>query len=81
MGKEHLLEPNALIMRMLNKRVVFNLIFYGPPGIGKSTLVRVLATDLNFTYSYFNPVINSKQDLLQIVNQAKLTKPYLVIID
>lgn len=80
-GQTHLLEKDGLILKMIEKKQCFSLIFYGPPGIGKTSLAISIANDLKIPYSIFNPAINSKEELIKIINLAKLSNDYLIIID
>ncbi len=80
-GQKYLLDEIGIIRRMVNHRQVFNLIFYGPPGVGKSSLAKVLAQDLKVPFAFFNPVVDSKKQLMQIIEQALDLNNFIIIID
>lgn len=80
-GQKYLLDEIGIIRRMVNHHQVFNLIFYGPPGVGKSSLAKVLAQDLKVAFAFFNPVVDSKKQLMQIIEQALDLNNFIIIID
>lgn len=81
-GQEHLLNnKNGIIFRMLKYNFITSLIFYGPPGIGKTSLALVLAKDLNVNYAIFNCALDKKSDLENIINNAKKYDKYIIILE
>lgn len=80
-GQSHLLEKDGIIDRMIQCHMLFSLILYGPPGIGKSSLAICLANSLKVPYAVFNATIDDKEKLLSIIKTAKMSQEYIVIIE
>ncbi len=80
-GQTKLLDELGLLTRMVQTKKIFSLIFYGNPGIGKTTLACALANDLNIPHSIFNASIDNKSKLMNIINSAKLSTEYIIIIE
>ena len=80
-GQEHLVGKNEIIYNLVKNNKVFSMILYGPPGTGKTTIANVIVNELNIKYRMFNAVINNKKDLDIIIEEAKLYKGLVLIVD
>ena len=80
-GQKHLVSENGIIRKLINENHLFSLIFFGPPGIGKTTLATVIANELNKPYRLFNAVTGNKKDLDAIFFEAKMQGSLILIVD
>lgn len=80
-GQKHLLSDNSLITKMIKNKKIYSLIFYGPPGIGKTTMALAICNDLKIPYAIFECGIDSKQKLLQLIDLAKHSDDYVIICE
>lgn len=71
LGQEHFLGPGKLLRRMLEADRVSSLIFYGPPGCGKTTLAMVVANRTNASFHYLSAPAASVKDIREIIAVAK----------
>ncbi|MFA5111551.1 MAG: replication-associated recombination protein A [Desulfobaccales bacterium] len=71
-GQEHLVGPGRLLWRSLKAgRLFSSMIFWGPPGSGKTTLARVMAAMLNCHFASLSAVMSGVADLRKVVEEAK----------
>lgn len=66
-GQRHLLGPNALLRRFIEKGTDANLVFYGPSGTGKTTIANIIATHTHRTLYKLNATTASLQDIKDIM--------------
>ena len=70
-GQDHLLGPDGAITRMVETRSLGSLVFWGPPGTGKTTVARLLATATDLHFQQISAVFSGVADLKKVFDQAK----------
>ena len=80
-GQKHLLGENKILRNLINNEYISSMIFFGKPGIGKTTIAEAIVKTLNLKYRMLNAVINNKKDFDVIVEEAKMYNGLVVIMD
>lgn len=80
-GQAHLLGPDSFLRKSVEKKTPFSLIFFGPPGTGKTTIAEAYAKSLGAHFVSLNAVTATKKDLEIAVGEAKIWRPCLLIMD
>ncbi len=70
-GQKHFLGPDKLLKRMLEADKLSSLIFYGPPGVGKTSLAMVIANYTKAKFHYLSAPAASVSDIRQIIAAAR----------
>ncbi len=70
-GQRHFIGPNQLLTRMLEADKLSSLIFYGPPGVGKTSLAMVIANYTKAQFLYLSAPAATVKDIRQIIADAK----------
>jgi putative ATPase len=70
-GQDHLLGPDGALTRMLETRSLGSLIFWGPPGTGKTTVARLLADATELTFEQLSAVFSGVADLKKAFEAAR----------
>ncbi len=66
-GQKHLLSKDSVFRKVLNKNHVPNMIFYGPPGIGKTTVANIIANNANMSLYKLNGTQASTEDIKKVI--------------
>ena len=80
-GQKHLLGEDSFLKRSVDKKTPFSLIFFGPPGTGKTTMAEAYARELKLHSVTLNAVTCNKKDLEMAVEEAKIWRPTILIMD
>ncbi|PLX86726.1 MAG: AAA family ATPase [Desulfuromonas sp.] len=70
-GQQHLLGPGKLLRQLIESDQFSSVIFWGPPGTGKTSLGRVIANSTSRHFVFFSAVLQGVKDIRQIVTEAR----------
>lgn len=70
-GQRHFLGPGKLLTRMLQADRLSSLIFYGPPGVGKTSLATVIAHHTKAKFNYISAPAAGVKDIREIITEAR----------
>lgn len=80
-GQTHLVGKNKILNNLVKNNKIFNMIFYGKSGIGKTTIALALMNELNSNYRLLNATINSKKDFEVVFEESKMYDDLVLIVD
>ena len=70
-GQEHLTGAGTLLRHAILEDRLFSMIFWGPPGSGKTTLARILAGETKANFVSFSAVLSGVKEIRQVIDDAK----------
>ncbi|MHC4192927.1 MAG: replication-associated recombination protein A [Planctomycetota bacterium] len=71
LGQKHFIGPDKLLTRMLEAAKLTSLIFYGPPGVGKTSLAMVIANYTKAKFHYLSAPAASVRDIRTVMTAAR----------
>lgn len=84
-GQKHILSPDKLLYKAIKNGQIFSMIFWGPPGVGKTTLARIIANELKSEFLEFSATNTSISEVKKIVEgmqkPGQLLSAPIVFID
>ena len=80
-GQSHLIGANKILSNMVKNKKIFSMILYGPPGTGKTSIANAIVNDLECNARFLNATLNNKQDLSNVIEEAKMMDGIVLIMD
>ena len=70
-GQQHLLGPGKLLRQLIEKDQISSMIFWGPPGVGKTTLARIIAKLTRADFIEFSAVTSGIKEVRSVMDRAE----------
>lgn len=73
-GQEHLLGQGKMLRQIIEKDQISSMIFWGPPGVGKTTLASIIAGKTKAEFINFSAVTSGIKEIKDVMSQAELSR-------
>ena len=84
-GQQHLIGEGKILRRFIEEDKISSMIFWGPPGVGKTTLASIIANRTNSTFINFSAVTSGIKEIKTVMTQAetarKMGQKTIVFVD
>lgn len=80
-GQSHLIGKDKIISNMVKNKKIFSMILYGSPGTGKTSIANAIVHDLKCNARFLNATLNNKQDLMAVIEEAKMLDGMVLVMD
>ncbi len=73
-GQEHLLGPGKVLRQLIERDQISSMIFWGPPGVGKTTLASIIAGKTKSEFINFSAVTSGIKEIREVMNRAEQSR-------
>ncbi len=80
-GQEHLVGKNSVLRRSIEQGKIPSMIFWGPPGTGKTTLANIIANTLELPFFQLSAISAGVKDIREIIEKARSQAGAILFID
>ena len=70
-GQKHILSENKTLRKMIDKDKITSMVFFGPPGVGKSTVASIIAKKTESEYIKLNAVLSNVSEIREAIKKAE----------
>jgi len=73
-GQKHLVGPNAVLRNAISNKNIPSMIFWGPPGVGKTTLAFIISNSLNRPFFSLSAINSGVKDIREVIDKAQAVR-------
>lgn len=73
-GQKHLVGEGAVLRKMIDSGNLSSIILWGPPGVGKTTLAKIIANSLNRPFYILSAINSGVKDVREVIDKARNTR-------
>ncbi len=80
-GQEHLVGSGKVLEQMIQNKKAHSILFWGPPGVGKTTLAQIIAKSLDMPFFTLSAIDSGVKEVRAVIEQARMAGHALLFID
>lgn len=80
-GQQHLVGEGKVLAQMIAQRTAHSIIFWGPPGVGKTTLAQIIANSLDLPFYTLSAIDSGVKEVRAVIERARMDGKALLFID
>src|SRR5690606_6046314 len=80
-GQQHLIGPGSVLRNAVANKTLGSIIFWGPPGTGKTTLAHIIASELSLSFFALSAVDAGVKEVRAIIDKARTLPGSILFID
>lgn len=80
-GQQHLVGPGKVLRRMVEQQQLHSMIFWGPPGVGKTTLAQIMAQSMERPFFALSAISAGVKDIREVIELSRKAGNAVVFID
>lgn len=80
-GQEHLVGEGAILRKAINSSMIPSMIFWGPPGVGKTTLANIIANQVKSPFHTLSAVSAGVKEVREVISRAGRIQRTILFID
>ena len=78
-GQEHLVGSDKILSLLSKSQKPFSMIFWGPPGVGKTTLAHIISVQLNRPFYTLSAISSGVKDVREVIRQARQSVNHAIL--
>lgn len=81
LGQEHLTAPGEILYQSIEHKTIPSMILWGPPGVGKTTLARIICNELNMQFYQLSAVSAGVGEVRKVIDDSRMFGKVILFLD